>query len=139
MTGEMHDAALQIVDAAYEQAAADFAALAWWKRARLFLNPHNAETWIAERAMWLLTKALAEKLTADDSGNPGGIVVVHASDLRLGDVFSTDGLRVDHLARRLEDGMIVVGGVCHGEYKSHDLAPDDACPLWRRAEKGEGS
>lgn len=69
------------------------------------------------------------------SGNPGRIEVVSANELRLADVFSTDGLRVDFLMYRLEDGMIRVGGVCHGNYKAGDLAPATPCPLWRTGEE----
>lgn len=70
-----------------------------------------------------------------DSGNLGLVEVVSANDLRLADVFSTDGLRIDFLMHRLEDGMIRVGGICHGCLKVGDLAPDDPCPLWRGDER----
>ena len=64
----------------------------------------------------------------------GRIETVPARDLRVGDVFSTDGGRVTSAVLLQGGGApdeIAVVVVCHGVEKFAYLTPDAPCPLWR--------
>ncbi len=82
----------------------------------------------------------ADRLGIEATGN-GRIEVVPANKLRVGDVFSTDGYRV-------EAAVILSGGGCEpevavtvvgeGENAGHQkfayLLLDHPCPIWRTGE-----
>lgn len=63
----------------------------------------------------------------------GRIEIVRADELRVGDVFSTDGAIVVELNPRPWGFVDVVTGVPGRVQKRASLPADHPCPLWRES------
>ncbi len=58
------------------------------------------------------------------------ITIIPASELRSGDVFSTDGVWLRQVFDDEAD-FIGIHLICHGVEKFAYLTPDAPCPIWR--------